>query len=358
MAEFSLLRSLQGTALLFPGQGSQQVGMAQAVAEAYPAARAALDEADAVLGFALSRLMAEGPEDTLTDTINAQPALLAASIAILRALETELGAQTEAQTGAQTGAQTSSSAPPAEQTRTPTACSRPALQAVYVAGHSMGEYTALVAAGSLRYADGLRLVRERGRLMKEAGTAAPGMMAAILGLDEDKVAAICAEATAGGGIAQVANDNCPGQVVISGDTAGMEAAMAAMRAAGAKKVAPLAVSIAAHSPLMKPAAEQLQAAINATPLAAPLVPVIGNTTAQPLTDVAAIRSELATQLTGSVRWTATLQWLADAGVTTFVEVGPGEVLSGLVKRVARGANRVSISDPDGVRAYIATLVGA
>jgi [acyl-carrier-protein] S-malonyltransferase len=341
MAGFLFLHALQGTALLFPGQGSQQIGMAQAVAAVYPAARAVLDEADAVLGFPLSRLMAEGPEESLTDTINAQPALLAASIAILRALEAELGAQS--------GAQTSSSAPSSAQAETP------APQGVYVAGHSMGEYTALVAAGSLAYADGLRLVRERGRLMKEAGEQTPGMMAAVLGLDEEKVAAICAEATAGGGIAQVANDNCPGQIVISGDVAGMEAAMAAMRAAGAKKVTPLAVSIAAHSPLMKPAAEALQAAIAATPLAPPLVPVIGNTTAQPLTEVEAIRSELAAQLTGSVRWTATLQWLADAGVTSFVEVGPGEVLSGLVKRVARSAARRSIGDPEGVQAYVAAL---
>ncbi len=343
MAELFLLHALPGTALLFPGQGSQQVGMAQAVAAAWPAARAALDEADEVLGFALSRLMAEGPEETLTDTINAQPALLAASVAILAALESEFGTLL--------GAQTSSSAPPARQTGTS------AVQGVYVAGHSMGEYTALVAAGSLRYADGLRLVRERGRLMKEAGARSPGMMAAILGLEEEKVAAICAEATAAGGIAQVANDNCPGQVVISGDTRGMEAAMAALRTAGAKKVAPLAVSIAAHSPLMKPAAEELKAAIAATPLSPPMVPVIGNTSAQPLTDVEAIRSELAAQLTGSVRWTSTLQWLADAGVGTFVEVGPGEVLSGLVKRVARGAARYSVGDPEGVAAYLATLAG-
>ncbi len=337
MPEFSLLHAVQGTALLFPGQGSQQVGMAQAAAAAYPAARAALDEADAVLGFALSRLMADGPEETLTDTVNAQPALLAASIALLRAAEAELGSQL--------GGQAS---------RLPIAGETPALQN-YVAGHSMGEYTALVAAGSLTYADGLRLVAARGRLMKEAGARAPGMMAAILGLDEDKVAAVCAEATAAGGIAGVANDNCPGQVVISGDGPGMEAAMAALRAAGAKKVAPLAVSIAAHSPLMKPAAEELQAAIAGTPLAPPQVPVIGNTTGQPLTDVAAIRRELAAQLTGSVRWTATLQWLAAAGVTTFVEIGPGEVLSGLVKRVARTAARYSLGDPATIAAYTATL---
>lgn len=335
MAEFSILRVVRSTALLFPGQGSQQVGMAQAVADAYPVARAALVEADEVLGFALSRVMFDGPEETLTDTINAQPALLAASIAILRALEAERALQPGV-------------AERAAQADGPGA-------AVFVAGHSMGEYSALVAAGSLSYADGLRLVRERGRLMKDAGIHAPGMMAAILGLDEDKVAAICAEVTAKGGIAQVANDNCPGQIVISGDKPGMEAAMAALGAAGAKKVVPLAVSIAAHSPLMRPAAEELQAAIAATPLAPPQVPVIGNTTAQPLTTVEAIRSELAAQLTGSVRWTATQQWLADAGVSCFVEIGPGEVLSSLVKRVARGAARYSVADPNGVSAYAALL---
>ena len=330
MSELSLIQAVRNTALLFPGQGSQQVGMAAAVAAAYPAAQAALAEADDVLAFPLSRLMAEGPEETLTDTINAQPALLAASIAILRALESELGAQ---------GKQAN-----------PTL----AVQ-VFLAGHSMGEYSALVAARSLAYADGLRLVRERGRLMKEAGTRSPGMMAAILGLDEDKVAAVCAEVTTKGGIAQVANDNCPGQIVISGDTAGMQAAMEALTAAGAKKVVPLAVSIAAHSPLMRPAAEELQAAIAATPLAPPQAPVIGNTTGAPLTSVEAIRSELGAQLTGSVRWTATLQYLVDAGVTSFVEIGPGEVLSGLVKRVARSATRLSVAEPDAVRTYVQSL---
>jgi [acyl-carrier-protein] S-malonyltransferase len=334
MPELSLIQAVHSTALLFPGQGSQQVGMAAAVAAAYPAARAALAEADDVIAFPLSRLMAEGPEETLTDTINAQPALRAASIAILRALEAELGARV----GAQAGATVVQEA-----------------RRVYLAGHSMGEYSALVAAGSLSYADGLRLVRERGRLMKEAGVHAPGMMAAILGLDEETVAAICADVTAQGGIAQVANDNCPGQVVISGDTAGMQAAMAALSAAGAKKVVPLAVSIAAHSPLMRPAAEQLQAAIAATPLSPPQAPVIGNTTGAPLSNVDAIRNELAAQLTGSVRWTATLQYLASAGVTTFVEIGPGEALSGLVKRVARSATRLSVAEPDAIRDYVQTV---
>ncbi len=250
MSAFSLLSVVNRTAFLFPGQGSQHVGMAGDLAAAYPAARAALAEADEVLGFALSRLMLDGPEDELTDTINAQPALLAASVAALAALEAETGVRAAA-----------------------------GGSAVYVAGHSLGEYSALVAAGSISYADGLRLVRERGRLMKEAGAHSPGMMAAVLGLDEARVAAICAEVTATGGIVQVANDNCPGQLVISGDRAGMAAAMAALAAAGARKVVPLAVSIAAHSPLMQPAADALQAAIDATAIAAPLVPVIGNTTA-------------------------------------------------------------------------------
>ena len=327
MSETSLLRLAAQTALLFPGQGSQHVGMATEVAAAYPAARQVLQEADEVLGFALSALMAEGPEATLTDTINAQPALLVASMAALAALEAEVGTLDGLTPGA----------------------------GVFVAGHSMGEYTALVAAGSLTFADGLRLVRTRGRLMQEAGTQNPGLMAAILGLDEEKVAAVCAEVTSQGGIAQVANDNCPGQVVISGDRAGMEAVMAALAAAGAKKVVPLPISIAAHSPLMQPAAEQLQAAIAATPIAPPAVPLVGNTTATPLATVEAIRSELAAQLTGSVRWSASIQWLVDAGVTTFVEIGAGEVLTGLVKRIARGASRVNVSDPEGVAAYVAKL---
>jgi [acyl-carrier-protein] S-malonyltransferase len=179
-------------------------------------------------------------------------------------------------------------------------------------------------------------------------------MAAVLGLDEATIARVCAETTAGVGVAEIANDNTHGQVVISGDRAGMEAAMAALSAAGAKRVMPLAVSIAAHSRLMQPVAAALQAAIDAAPLLAPAVPVIGNTAAQPLTTVDDIRRELAAQLTGSVRWTATIQWLEAAGVTTFVEIGPGEVLSGLVKRTARGAKRVNVAEAE----QVAGLAGA
>ena len=329
MDTFPLLAAVHHTAFLFPGQGSQHVGMAKELAEVYPAARAALEEADAVLGFALSRLMFDGPEADLTDTVNAQPALLAAAVAALRALASEWG-------------QPVGSAPG---------------PAVFVAGHSLGEYTALVAAGSLGYADGLRLVRERGRLMKEAGARSPGKMAAILGLDEAQVAAVCADVESQGGIVQVANDNCPGQVVISGDGAGMEAALGALSAAGAKKVMPLAVSIAAHSPLMRPAVPALADAVRSVAFRTPQVPVIANTTAQPLLDVAAIQAELVAQLTGSVRWTASIQALVDAGVTTFVEVGPGEVLTGLVKRSARGAERINVNDPATVQAFVARIRG-
>ncbi len=325
MTAFSFIPKTAATAFIFPGQGSQQVGMAAAMAAQYPVAQATFAEADELLGFPLSTLCFEGPEAALTDTINAQPALLTTSVAILRVLEQALG----------------SAAPISGATST-----------TLVAGHSMGEYSALVAAASISFADALRLVRERGRLMKLAGERNPGLMAAILGLDEDAVAVICAEASQGGKIAQVANDNCPGQVVISGDRPGMETAMAALSAAGARKVVPLAVSIAAHSPLMQPAADELSAAIAATPIAPPTVPVIGNTSAQPLTTADAIRAELTAQLTGSVRWTASIQFALQAGITQFVEIGPGDVLTAMIKRIDRTAQRQAISGPEDVLRFV------
>ena len=328
MQGFDFIAAGRGVAYLFPGQGSQAVGMGQALAARYPVAAATFAEADDLLGFKLSDLCFNGPEATLTDTVNAQPALLATSVALLRVLEQALDVLPSAAAFG-TGP-------------------------VYVAGHSMGEYSALVAAGAVSFGDGLRLVRERGRLMKAAGEQAPGMMAAILGLDEAQVAEICAQAaTASGGLVQVANDNCPGQVVISGNQAGMEAAMTALGSAGARKVVPLAVSIAAHSPLMQPAAEALAATIDATPIAAPRVPVVGNTTAEPLTTAAAIRAELVAQLTGSVRWTASMQRAVAGGAQTVIEIGPGEVLTGLMKRIDRNVNRLSVSDPAGVDACAA-----
>jgi [acyl-carrier-protein] S-malonyltransferase len=326
MAGFDFVAGGRGVAFLFPGQGSQTVGMGRELAAHYPVAAATFAEADELLGFDLSKLCFEGPEAELTDTINAQPALLVTSVALLRVLEEELGPLTGAGAGA------------------------PA----YVAGHSMGEYSALVASGAVTYAGGLRLVRERGRLMKQAGEQNPGMMAAILGLDEAPVALVCAEIAAqSGGVVQVANDNCPGQVVISGDKAGMEAAIVALGSAGARKIVPLAVSIAAHSPLMQPAAVELRAAIAATPLVDPRVPLIGNTTAQPLTTAAAISEELTAQLTDGVRWTSSIQRAIADGITDFVEVGPGEALVGMVKRIDRAANRHSVGDPAGVAAFVA-----
>ena len=304
---------------LFPGQGSQHVGMAKELAEAYPSARAAFSEADEVLGAAISRICFEGPEDLLTDTINAQPALFAASMAALCAVQEEMGC-----------------------------LPRPA----FFAGHSMGEYTALAAAGCIGFADGLRLVRERGRLMKEAGAIQPGRMVAVIGVDESVVAQICAEAAAkSDGVAQIANDNCPGQIVISGDEKSIAIAMSELEKAGARRVVPLAVSIAAHCPLMEQAALQLQAQIDAICVKEPLAPLIGNTSGLPLDNVTAICQELNAQLTGSVRWNSSMEHAVEAGVGTAVEFGPGSVLTGLMRRIQRRAKRLNVSNADEVRGF-------
>lgn len=290
--------------------------MARALVDRYPAAAEAMAEADDVLGFGLSTLCFEGPEETLTDTINAQPALLAASVAVLRALDQAL----------------------------------PGLPApVAVAGHSMGEYSALVAAGSLSYPDALRLVRERGRLMKEAGQLSPGGMVAILGLEVAQVVALCTQAAdLSRGVVQMANDNCPGQTVISGDDQSLELAMDLARQAGAKKVVRLAVSIAAHSPLMAPAAAALRQAVAAIDVRPPAMPVIGNVHAQPLLTVEAIRADLAAQLTESVRWTESMRWLAGQGIDLVAEIGSGDVLTNLMKRIERGVTRLAVGDPEGI----------
>ncbi len=328
MCTCDFISASPSTAYLFPGQGSQEVGMAADVVSHYPAARATFEEADDLLGFPLSTICFDGPEETLTDTINAQPALLTTSIAILRAVESEWG-DAERQTEQGT--------------------------AIFLAGHSMGEYSALVASGSISFADGLRLVHERGRLMKEAGERSPGMMAAVLGLSKEAVAEVCADVSVQGGIAQVANDNCPGQVVISGDKEGMEAAMEALPDAGARKVVPLAVSIAAHSPLMASAAAELQAAIDATSVEIPYIPVIGNTTAGPINTATEIRAELAAQLTGSVRWTESIGYALAAGATNFVEIGPGNVLTGMMKRINRKSARRAVNDVESIQAFVDSL---
>lgn len=325
MNGFRFVQHLTQAVLLFPGQGSQVVGMGRAVAAAYPAAQAAFDEADEILGMDLGRLCFQGPGDELTDTVNAQPALLVTSVALMRAIDAELG-----ESGGAGGT-------------------------VYAAGHSLGEYTALVAAGALAFDDAVRLVRERGRVMKAAGEQTPGLMAAVLGLEEADVARVCSEAATGRGVAVIANDNCPGQIVISGDRPGMEAAMPALEAAGARRVVPLAVSIASHSPLMAPAAEALAAAIDATPIREPKMPVIANTTAEILDSADAIRAELKAQLTGGVRWTDSMRRALADGMVNFVEIGPGDVLVSMVRRIERSANRVTVNEPEGVQELAAWM---
>lgn len=306
-------------AFIFPGQGSQVVGMARALAEAFPVARQVMAEADEALHFHLSRLCFEGPAEELTDTINAQPAILAASVAALRTIQAafpRLG--------------------------------KPAA----VAGHSLGEYTALVSAGTLEFADAIRLVRERGRLMKQAGEERPGGMAAILTLDEEKVSDLCQQASReSGGIVQVANINSPGQIVISGDRTALERAMAlAAQIAGARRVIRLAVSIASHSPLMAPAAEAMRHAVRLVEMRPAVPELIANVSAAPISAVEAVRDELVHQLTGPVRWTASIQNMIRQGIDTFIEVGPGTVLSGLVRRIDANVRTLSVGDPAGVEA--------
>lgn len=303
------------TAFIFPGQGSQFVGMGQALAQASPAAREVFAQADALLGFALSELCWQGPEAALTDTLNAQPALLVTAIAALRAIEEKFGPQ----------------------------------QPAYMAGHSLGELAALVAANALSFADGVRLVRKRGEVMKAAGERAPGGMTALLGLDAPAVAALCAEAsTETNSIVQVANDNCPGQVVISGAVVALEKAMELAKAHGAKRAMRLPVSIASHSPLMQIIVEEFAAAVNAVAWAPPKTTVIGNVHAQPLPDVAAIHAELPAQLTSPVRWTDTMRYLLAQGVTTFIEVGAKDVLTGLTKRIDGNARGLAVGTPEGL----------
>jgi [acyl-carrier-protein] S-malonyltransferase len=301
----------ESTAFLFPGQGSQAVGMGRELAEAYPVARAAFTEADILLDFPLSTLAWDGPEAELNDTINTQPALMAHSIAALRTFQERF----------------------------------PAFEPAFVAGHSMGELSALVACGALPFSEALRLVRRRGELMKRAGDVSPGGMAAILGLDIPTLEALCAQASTAGEIVQVANDNCPGQVVISGARPALDRAVQLAQGAGARRAVVLAVSIAAHSPLMLSVQDDFTQAVKAAPIKDPRLPIVGNVTARPLTTAGAIREDLQAQLTSRVRWTETIQYLAEQGVTTFVEIGSGSVLVGLVKRIVREATTMTLGAP-------------
>jgi [acyl-carrier-protein] S-malonyltransferase len=309
--------NLQTTAFIFPGQGSQAVGMGKDLAAQYPVAKQTFDEADSILGFALSKLMAEGPAEGLNDTLNTQPALFVHSLAAHRVFST---LRTDPSTGSGR---------------------RPAA----LAGHSLGELSALAAAGACSFADGLRLVRKRAELMKRAGELAPGGMAAILNLDIPALDKVCAEASTPGETVQVANDNCPGQVVISGSKPAVERAMVAAKSAGAKRALPLAVSIAAHSKLMASIQDEWNEAVAAANFTSMQIPVVGNAHAQPLKDESAARADIIAQMQSRVRWTESVQYLLSTGINTFVEVGTGTVLGGLVKRIADGATVLPLGNP-------------
>jgi [acyl-carrier-protein] S-malonyltransferase len=305
-------------ALVFPGQGSQAVGMGRALAESFPAARQAFDEIDAALGEKLTTVMWEGPGETLTLTENAQPALLAVSLAALRVLESEAGFDIKR-------------------------------DAAFVAGHSLGEYSALAAAGSLDPADAARLVRIRGRAMQQAVPVRVGAMAALLGLEFDAAAAIAAEA-AQGQVCQAANDNGGGQVVVSGDRDAVERAVELAKARGAKRAMMLTVSAPFHCALMQPAADAMAQALATTQVRSPKVPVVTNVLARPVSEPNEIVRSLVAQVTGTVRWRESVAFMAQAGVKTFYEVGAGKVLSGLVKRIASGANGIAVGTPEDIAA--------
>jgi [acyl-carrier-protein] S-malonyltransferase len=309
-------------AFTVPGQGSQAVGMGKELAEAFPEARAVFEEVDEALGQRLSAIMWEGPDDVLTLTSNQQPALMAVSVAAIRAMEAR---------GFSLGR-----------------------KVAYVAGHSLGEYSALCAAGALTLADTARLLRIRGDAMQEAVPAGEGAMAAILGLDQDAVEAACREASAKSAC-QIANDNGGGQLVISGTKAGVEDAARLCTERGAKRAIMLPVSAPFHSALMAPAAERMRAALAEAGIKAPAVPVVSNVAVQPLTDPKEIAARLVEQVTGRVRWRETVEWFGANGVDTLYEVGSGKVLSGLARRINREIATVSVSTPADVEAALSAL---
>ena len=292
----------QKVAYVFPGQGSQWVGMGHDLYVNLPEAKAVFEEADSILGFALSGLCFEGPEDVLRQTVNAQPAIMTVSVAYLRT--------------------------------NPQLQDRP--QPSFMAGHSLGEYTALVAAGTLSFADALRLARERGRLMQEAGNQTSGGMLAVIGLDEATVQSVC-QATG----TEIANINCPGQIAISGPSQVLDKAAQLAKEKGAQRVIPLPVSGAFHSRLMQPAADGMAQAVSNLQFQDAVIPIVANTTAQPMTSGKALKAELLSQLCHSVLWQKSVEWMIKEGALEFVEIGPGQVLTGLIKRISKEAKAIS-----------------
>ncbi len=310
-------------AFTFPGQGSQAVGMGKALAEAYPAARSLFDEVDAALGEKLTDIIWNGPAETLQLTQNAQPALMAVSLATLRVLEAEAGVDVKR-------------------------------DAAFVAGHSLGEYSALAAAGSLTIADTARLLRTRGLAMQKAVPVGVGAMAAVLGMDYD-AAVLVAQEAAQGDICQAANDNGGGQVVVSGHKAAVERAVELAKTKGAKRAMILPVSAPFHCALMQPAADAMAQALADVTIKPPSAPLVSNVLASAISDPDEIRRRLVEQVTGTVRWRESVAYMAAHGATHFLEIGAGKVLSGLVKRIAEGATGIAIGGPNDIAAAKAAL---
>jgi [acyl-carrier-protein] S-malonyltransferase len=306
-------------AFVFPGQGSQTVGMGKALAETFPAARAVFDEVETALGERLTAIMWEGPAERLTLTENAQPALMAVSLAVMRVLEREAGVDLARDTA-------------------------------FVAGHSLGEYSALAAAGSFTLADAARLLRIRGRAMQRAVPVGSGAMAALIGVELDAAAAIAADATQGQ-VCQAANDNGGGQVVVSGATEAVERAVQIAKAKGARRAMILPVSAPFHCALMQPAADAMTEALARVTVGPPLVPLVANVLARPIVDPDEIVRRLVEQITGTVRWRESVAFMAAQGVTIFYELGAGRVLSGLVKRIVPAAQGIAVGTPEDVLSF-------